>query len=94
MSNYFGVAENDMTGLKWKWSQVKPGGSKYSARCGVSMALAPGGKAYTFGGVFDVDNEDEEDIDGTFYNDLHCLDLDKFVFRTGNRFNTSENYKA
>ncbi|XP_046682403.1 kelch domain-containing protein 4 [Homalodisca vitripennis] len=74
--------KNDTSGLKWKWSVVKPGGAKYSARCGVALTSAPGGKAYTFGGVFDVDNEDDDDIDGVFYNDLHSLDLEKFVFRT------------
>lgn len=75
--------ENDTTGLKWKWSQVKPGGSKYSPRCGVALTSAPGGKVYTFGGVFDIDDEDEEDISGTFYNNLHCLDWEKLIFRTG-----------
>lgn len=78
------VTEHDTTGQKWKWSQVKLGGAKYSARCGVALTAAPGGKAYTFGGVFDVENEEEEDINGVFYNDLNCLDLEKLVFRTGN----------
>lgn len=80
------VAEHDVTGQKWKWSQVKLGGAKYSARCGVAATVAPGGRAYTFGGVFDMeDNEedDDEDADGVFYNDLLCLDIEKQVFRTG-----------
>lgn len=49
------------------------------------MAVGLGGKAYTFGGVFDEEDDDEE-ISGVFYNDLHCLELDKFVWRTGNWF--------
>lgn len=38
-----------------------------------------GNRAYFFGGVHD-DEEDEESIRGSFFNDLYCLDLDKLSF--------------
>lgn len=44
------------------------------------MAIAPNGKAYTFGGVLDVD-EDEENLSGNFSNEMHSLDLASFVWR-------------
>lgn len=37
--------------------------------------------AYCFGGVFDVE-DDEEDIAGTFFNDLILLDLEKLQWRS------------
>jgi hypothetical protein len=49
----------------------------------MSLAMAPGDKAYAFGGVWDVE-ESEENLTGTFYNDLYILDLDKTLWRTGN----------
>jgi len=48
----------------------------------MSLATAPGNKAYAFGGVWDIE-ESEEDLAGTFYNDLHILDLDKTQWWTG-----------
>jgi len=68
--------KSDVSGLKWKWVAVKQSGTRISPRCGMSLATAPGNKAYAFGGVWDVE-ESEEDLAGTFYNDLHILDLDK-----------------
>lgn len=53
---------------------VKAGGYRPPPRSGVNVAVAPNGKAYTFGGVLDV-NEDEETLDGQFSNDMHSLDL-------------------
>ena len=38
-----------------------------------------GNRAYFFGGVFD-DEEDEENILGSFFNDIYCLDLEKLNF--------------
>lgn len=38
-----------------------------------------GNRAYFFGGVQD-EEEDEENISGTFFNDLYCLDLEKLNF--------------
>lgn len=76
-------AENDVSGLKWKWVAVKQLGAHISPRCGMALAMAPGNKAYAFGGVWDVE-ESEEDLAGTFYNDLYILDLDKILWRRGN----------
>jgi len=78
----FVYAENDELGLKWKWVAVKQSGTRISPRCGMSLATAPGNKAYAFGGVWDIE-ESEEDLAGTFYNDLHILDLDKTQWWTG-----------
>jgi hypothetical protein len=76
-------AESDVSGLNWKWVAVKHSGAHISPRCGMSLAMAPGNKAYAFGGVWDVE-EGEEDLAGTFYNDLFILDLDRTLWRTGN----------
>lgn len=38
--------------------------------------------AYAFGGVFD-NIDDEEELQGTFYNDLLSLDLEKFQWHEG-----------
>lgn len=73
-------SENDATGLLWKWSTVKPGGLRPVPRSGVNVAVAQNGKAYIFGGVLDV-NEDEEILEGQFSNEMHCLDLSSQVWR-------------
>jgi len=78
----FVYAENDVSGLKWKWVAVKQSGTRISPRCGMSLATAPGNKAYAFGGVWDIE-ESEEDLAGTFCNNLHILDLDKTQWWTG-----------
>lgn len=62
---------------------MKQSGALISPRCGMSLAMAPSNKVYAFGGVWDVE-ESEEDLAGTFYNDLYILDLDKTLWRTGN----------
>uniref|UniRef100_A0A336MIZ2 CSON002418 protein n=1 Tax=Culicoides sonorensis TaxID=179676 RepID=A0A336MIZ2_CULSO len=72
--------KGDSSGLKYKWTLVKPGGAKPMPRSGMSVAVAPNGKAYNFGGVLDT-KEDEEDIEGQFGNDLHVLDLSSCVWR-------------
>lgn len=77
---FFFSAENDATGLQWKWSSVKPGGFRPAPRSGVSVAVAPNGKSYIFGGVLDV-NEDEESLDGQFSNEMHQLDLTNQTWR-------------
>lgn len=71
-------SENDPKA--WKWSTVKPGGFKPVPRSGVNVAVAPNGKAYTFGGVLDVD-EDEENLSGNFSNEMHSIDLASYVWR-------------
>lgn len=59
---------------------MKPGGFKPVPRSGVNVAVAPNGKAYTFGGVLDVD-EDEENLSGNFSNEMHSIDLATFAWR-------------
>ncbi|KAI4497425.1 hypothetical protein M0802_007436 [Mischocyttarus mexicanus] len=72
--------KNDQTGLKWKWVLTKQTGHKCSPRCGMTGVLVQPHLAYTFGGVFD-NIDDEEELQGTFYNDLLSLDLEKFQWR-------------
>ncbi|XP_076248349.1 kelch domain-containing protein 4 [Calliopsis andreniformis] len=69
--------KNDQTGLKWKWVYVKQSGIKMSPRCSTSAVLVQPNLAYFFGGVFD-EEDNEEELHGTFYNDLMALDLEKF----------------
>lgn len=45
------------------------------------VTVAPNNRAYTFGGVLDTEKEDDDDISGTFYNELYCLDLEKNSWR-------------
>ncbi|XP_018331118.1 kelch domain-containing protein 4 [Agrilus planipennis] len=71
---------NDASGLKWKWVQTKIGGICVSARCGMPITAASGGVAYTFGGVYDV--EDEENLTSSFFDDLYCMDLGKLRWHT------------
>lgn len=59
---------------------MKPGGFRPPPRSGVSVTVAPNGKAYIFGGVLDTD-EDEERLEGQFTNEMHALDLSNQVWR-------------
>nr|XP_022920971.1 kelch domain-containing protein 4-like [Onthophagus taurus] len=72
--------KNDQTGLKWKWTQTKLSGISPSSRCSMPITIAPNGYAYSFGGVFDVE-EDEEILRGKFFNDFFSLDLEKNNWR-------------
>lgn len=50
----------------------------------MSMVIAPNGlSAYVFGGVFDVE-DDDENLNSIFFNDCFKLDLEKFVWRSVN----------
>uniref|UniRef100_A0A8C6SEL4 Kelch domain containing 4 n=1 Tax=Neogobius melanostomus TaxID=47308 RepID=A0A8C6SEL4_9GOBI len=60
---------------KWSWSRVNPSGNKPPPRSGFSMAVGPGGRAVLFGGV--CDEEEEETLEGDFYNDLYLYDTVK-----------------
>ncbi|XP_046437306.1 kelch domain-containing protein 4-like [Daphnia pulex] len=72
--------KHDTNGTKWKWQTVKLTGTKPSPRTGMSVvANTIGNRAYFFGGVHD-EEEDEENISGSFFNDLYCLDLEKLNF--------------
>ncbi|XP_032679911.1 kelch domain-containing protein 4 [Odontomachus brunneus] len=69
--------KNDAT--KYKWISVRQTGTRPTTRCGMSAALIQINQALLFGGVQDQEDEDcEEDFQGTFYNDLFALDLEKF----------------
>lgn len=74
--------KNDVT--KYKWISVKQTGIRMSPRCGASATLIQpaANQAFVFGGVYDNDDdEEEEDLHGTFYNDLFALDLEKLHWR-------------
>ncbi|CAJ1057528.1 PREDICTED: kelch domain-containing protein 4 [Xyrichtys novacula] len=60
---------------KWSWSRVNPSGNKPPARSGFSSAVGPAGRAVLFGGV--CDEEEEESLEGDFYNDLYLYDKGK-----------------
>jgi len=72
---YLHSEKTDSSGLKWKWVSTKPGGTKPSPRCGFSVVVSGPNKAAMFGGVYD--EEDEDDLSGTFYGDLYQLEVDK-----------------
>ncbi|XP_054735460.1 kelch domain-containing protein 4 [Anastrepha obliqua] len=84
-----GVVHTDMFSLvpdknspndKFKWVTVKAGGYRPLPRSSVSCTTAPNGKAYCFGGVMDID-ENEEDIKGQFGEELLALDLNATSWR-------------
>uniref|UniRef100_A0A3Q1I0J1 Kelch domain containing 4 n=1 Tax=Anabas testudineus TaxID=64144 RepID=A0A3Q1I0J1_ANATE len=60
---------------KWSWSRVNPSGNKPPPRSGFSVAVGPAGRAVLFGGV--CDEEEEETLEGDFYNDLYLYDTVK-----------------
>ncbi len=65
-----GPRSMDADPAKLKWERKKKAGYAPSARSGCSMTLwASKGMGVLFGGVFD-DDESEEDMKSTFYNDL------------------------
>ncbi|KAL3275296.1 hypothetical protein HHI36_020063 [Cryptolaemus montrouzieri] len=81
--------KNDATGLKWKWIQTKLGGAHISPRCSMPSTIATSSSiAYCFGGVFDLEDE-EDNLTGQFFNDFCSLDTEKLQWKilqiTGNR---------
>ncbi|XP_068595594.1 kelch domain-containing protein 4 [Brachionichthys hirsutus] len=60
---------------KWSWSRVNPSGNKPPPRSGFSLAVGPAGRAVLFGGV--CDEEEEESVEGDFFNDLYLYDTAK-----------------
>uniref|UniRef100_UPI003AAEEE2C kelch domain-containing protein 4 n=1 Tax=Centroberyx gerrardi TaxID=166262 RepID=UPI003AAEEE2C len=60
---------------KWSWSRVNPSGTKPPPRSGFSLAVGPAGRAVLFGGV--CDEEEEETLEGDFFNDLYLYDTAK-----------------
>lgn len=65
---------------KYKWSSVKAGGYRPKPRNSVGCTVAPNGKAYCFGGVMDV-NEDDENVQGQFGDELLAFDLTAQAWR-------------
>lgn len=60
---------------KWTWARLNPTGVKPSARSGGSLAVAPNNRIVLFGGVHD--EEEEENIQGEFFNDISIYDMIK-----------------
>ena len=58
---------------KWKWNSCKPGGRRPVPRSAVACTSGPGGRIYTFGGVMDTE-EDDENLRGQFSNEINFLD--------------------
>lgn len=83
------ASKNDA--VRYKWISVKQGGVRVSPRCGATAALLQHGanQALVFGGVYDND-EDDETLRGTFYNDLFALDLEKSHWRAVTLFEKRE----
>ncbi|XP_066413340.1 kelch domain-containing protein 4 isoform X3 [Molothrus aeneus] len=60
---------------RWSWSRLSPSGVKPSPRSGFAVAAAPNNRCLLFGGV--QDEEEEESIEGDFFNDLYFYDIGK-----------------
>ncbi|NWH86260.1 KLDC4 protein, partial [Aegithalos caudatus] len=60
---------------RWSWSRLSPSGVKPPPRSGFSVAAAPNNRCLLFGGV--QDEEEEESIQGDFFNDIYFYDLGK-----------------
>ncbi|XP_073911604.1 kelch domain-containing protein 4 isoform X1 [Castor canadensis] len=57
---------------KWMWTRINPSGIKPTLRSGFSVAVAPNHQVLLFGGV--CDEEEEESLEGMFFNDLYFYD--------------------
>ncbi|XP_044519127.1 kelch domain-containing protein 4 isoform X2 [Gracilinanus agilis] len=73
--------EEGKEGDKWTWTRSSPSGVKPPPRSGFSVAAAPGGRTLLFGGV--RDEEEEESIEGDFFNDLYFYDMAKNRWAAG-----------
>ncbi|XP_063168817.1 kelch domain-containing protein 4 isoform X2 [Candoia aspera] len=60
---------------KWTWTRASPSGVKPSPRSGFSVAVGHGNRSLLFGGVHD--EEEEECLEGDFFNDIYFYDLAK-----------------
>ncbi|OXB78415.1 UNVERIFIED_CONTAM: hypothetical protein H355_009186 [Colinus virginianus] len=60
---------------KWVWSRLNPSGVKPTPRSGFSVATGPNNRSLLFGGVHD--EEEEESIEGDFFNDIYFYDIGK-----------------
>lgn len=79
-SDMFSLTPEKNDDKLYRWTQLKPGGKKPPARSGTSVAVAPNGKIFTFGGVMDT-AEDEEDVQGLFSNELYMLEIASYMWR-------------
>ncbi|XP_012817763.2 kelch domain-containing protein 4 isoform X2 [Xenopus tropicalis] len=66
---------------KWVWSRLNPSGVKPTPRTGFSGTLGPNNRILLFGGVYD--EEEEESIEGDFFNDIYMYDMGKNRWFTG-----------
>lgn len=83
--------KHDKSGLKWKSFMIKQTGIKFDPRCSASGILVQPNLAYVFGGVYDDDNDDDtEELRGTFFNDLFALDIEKCQWRSVNLSGTKD----
>ncbi|KAM5138519.1 kelch domain-containing protein 4 [Mantella aurantiaca] len=82
-----GTVHTDMFSLKmegadkWTWSRLNPSGVKPNPRTGFAMAVGVNNRSVLFGGVFD--EEEEESMEGDFFNDLYFYDQAKNRWFTG-----------
>ncbi|PIO38435.1 hypothetical protein AB205_0109870 [Aquarana catesbeiana] len=60
---------------KWTWTRLNPSGVKPNPRTGFAMAVGVNYRSILFGGVFD--EEEEESIEGDFFNDIYFYDQAK-----------------
>uniref|UniRef100_A0A7M4EGZ1 Kelch domain containing 4 n=1 Tax=Crocodylus porosus TaxID=8502 RepID=A0A7M4EGZ1_CROPO len=60
---------------KWVWNRLNPSGVKPTPRSGFSVAVGPNNRSLLFGGVHD--EEEEESIEGDFFNDVYFYDMGK-----------------
>ena len=67
--------------IEWSWKKAKQNGLKPSERISFSMVTLHDDTVLLFGGVCDqddIDLEDEDETNSSFYNDLYKLDLSTF----------------
>ncbi|XP_054856202.1 kelch domain-containing protein 4 [Eublepharis macularius] len=60
---------------KWTWTRLTPSGVKPTPRSGFSVAMSLNNRSLLFGGVHD--EEEEEHLEGDFFNDIYFYDLAK-----------------
>ncbi|XP_058848544.1 kelch domain-containing protein 4-like [Acipenser ruthenus] len=66
---------------KWAWSRMNSAGVRPTPRSGFSLAVGPNNRTVLFGGVYD--EEDDESLEGDFYNDMYFYDMGKNRWFTG-----------
>ncbi|XP_064226034.1 kelch domain-containing protein 4 isoform X2 [Aotus nancymaae] len=74
-SDMFLLKPEDGREDKWVWTRINPSGIKPTPRSGFSVATAPNHQTLFFGGV--CDEEEEENLEGEFFNDLYFYDASR-----------------